>query len=1014
MTRRIQKASMPNKTELPAQAIDLETLRHPADVTRRNIPTAETSSLMAEEESAARPMLYPRNPDLDPQLVWRGKDALNSEPLSVPTVPIYIQEKVLPEALVRDLRRQTRNGTAPQADLFGGFDRITDPETKLEFYAHAENWSNRMILGNSLLVMNSLAEKEGLRGQVQMIYFDPPFAVSFSSNWQPSTRNRTVGETARDVSRQPEQIKAFRDTWKDGIHSYLAYLRDRLVVAHDLLTASGSIFVQIGDENVHRVRALLDEVFGPGSAVVTIVLKKKGGQRSSLVDPVNDYILWYSRSPRAGGLVKFRPLFEARELDAETLDEFTQIELGDGSEIRLADLRAPDGDDANYRLRPQQISRDYPGARLFRAWPITNGGERANQMDPVAFRGTASPPPNGRCWSHPSKAEPGQFSPMQRVVMAERLIGTTDAPQFKRYLDDFPFKILSNWWDGLGGPSNPIYAVQTNEEVIRRCLLMTTNPGDLVLDPTCGSGTTAFVAEQWGRRWITIDTSRVALALARTRLMAARHPAHLLRDSKEGAEKEAEITDRPSSEGRFVGDIRQGFVLERARRITSSTIANDVEVDIIHDKWHPTLDTAREALNAALGTTYEEWQVPRTLLADGSSPHPNPLPPAGEGAGKYPSPARREREGPIVQRLEGEGTVALTAFWNAKRERQAEMDASIARNADIELLHDRPYAKRNTVRVTGPFTVESLSPHRVLPTDEEDEALLAALAAEAGEEPPPRRKLRAKPNGAGSDDFVTAVLDNLAKAGVQNTKKNERLTFATIRPWPGKGYVAAEATYEEAGKQKRAAIVIGPEYGTVGQELVREAARECRDWADALVICGFAFDPQVGETTMNLGRLAVLKARMSQELHAADAYKAGGGNLFVVFGEPDIALDRDDAGQCVVRLRDVDIFDPTTGEVRSSGKVEEDVACWFIDTDYDGDSFFVRHAYFLGGKNPFEKLKSALKAEIDEEAWSTLYKTESRPFPTPKSGRIAVKVINHYGDEAMRVFPVSENTPGNA
>ncbi|GGG46516.1 hypothetical protein GCM10010964_37360 [Caldovatus sediminis] len=415
-------------------------------------------------------------------------------------------------------------------------------------------------------------------------------------------------------------------------------------------------------------------------------------------------------------------------------------------------------------------------------------------------------------------------------------------------------------------------------------------------------------------------------------------------------------------------------MLERVPHVTLKSIASNAEIDVIHEKWQPKLDAARAALNAVLGTAHEEWQVPRSLPEDA------------------PAPARE----------------AHAAFWQARRERQAEMDASIARNAEVEFLHDRPYPKKGAVRVTGPFTVESLSPHRVLPADEEDEAVVEALAAEAGEAPPPRRRLRPNSEATAStgDDFVTAVLDNLAKAGVQNTKKNERLTFATIRPWPGKGHVAAEATYEEAGQQRRAAIVIGPEYGTVGQELVREAARECRDWADALVVCGFAFDPQVGETTMNLGRLTVLKARMSQELHAADAYKAGGGNLFVVFGEPDIALDRTKDGACIVRLRGVDIFDPTTGEVRSSGKVEEDVACWFVDTDYDGDSFFVRQAYFLGGKDPFEKLKTALKAEVDEAAWSTLYAKESRPFPAPKSGRIAVKVINHYGDEAMRVFKV--------
>ncbi|MFN7308118.1 MAG: hypothetical protein ACK5V0_11195, partial [Alphaproteobacteria bacterium] len=370
-------------------------------------------------------------------------------------------------------------------------------------------------------------------------------------------------------------------------------------------------------------------------------------------------------------------------------------------------------------------------------------------------------------------------------------------------------------------------------------------------------------------------------------------------------------------------------------------------------------------------TKHAEWQVPRTLPEDAK---------------------------PAVQE-------AHTAFWAARRARQAEMDASIARNADTEFLHDRPYTKKNAVRVTGPFTVESLSPHRVLPADEEDQAVMEALAQEAGAPVPERRPLRTRPDSdaGGGDDFVTAVLDNLGKAGVQNTKQGERLTFATLRPWPGGRFVSAEGEYEEAGAKKRAAIVIGPEYGTVGPDLVREAARECRDWADAMVVCGFAFDPQVGDSTMNLGRLVVLKARMNQELRAADAYKAGGGNLFVVFGEPDIALEQ--AGEeCVVRLKGVDIFDPTTGEVRSSGRVEDDVACWFIDTDYDGDSFFVRHAYFLGGKDPFEKLKTALKAEVDEDAWASLYRTESRPFAKPKSGRIAVKVINHYGDEAMRVF----------
>ncbi len=472
--------------------------------------------------------------------------------------------------------------------------------------------------------------------------------------------------------------------------------------------------------------------------------------------------------------------------------------------------------------------------------------------------------------------------------------------------------------------------------------------------------------------------TRLALRLhiARTRLTAARHPADVLRDSEEGAHKEADLTGHTPPEGPFTHDIRQGFVLERVPHVTLKSIVNNTEIDVIHAKWQPILDDARAVLNAAAGTNYEEWQVPR------ETPPLNPLP-QGEGEKSH-------------------ATIALLAtFWHARRERQKEIDASIVRHADTEYLHDRPYTKRNTVRVTGPFTVESLSPHRVLPVGEDDAALLAAIEDETGEPTPPRHKLRIPEE---QTDFATVVLENLRAAGVQNTRKNERLTFVTLKPWPGSALISAECEYEENGQRKRAAIVIGPEYGTVGADLVRDAAREARDLFDTLVICGFAFDPHVGEGTMALGRLTVLKARMNQELHTAASYKAGGGNLFVVFGEPDIALHADPDGTYRVEIRGVDIFDPTSGEVRSSGDVKQDIACWFIDTDYDGDSFFVRHAYFLGGKDPFERLKTALRAEIDEDAWATLYRTESRPFPKPQSGRIAVKVINHHGDEAMRVF----------
>ncbi|MCA3420508.1 MAG: site-specific DNA-methyltransferase [Roseomonas sp.] len=940
-----------SKPKVVQQPTAVETIVHPADIARKNIPTAETAALMAEEEARAEPKLYPRNPDLDPQLVWRGKDEQDSAPLRVETVPIYIQEKLYPEALIRDLQRVSAKEAPPQADLFGSFDRITDEAARLEFYQHAENWSNRMILGDSLLVMNSLAEKEGLRGQVQMIYLDPPYGIRFASNWQPSTRTRDLKEgKAEGMSREPEQIKAFRDTWKDGIHSYLAYLRDRLVVARELLADSGSIFVQIGDDNVHLVRGLLDEAFGADNFVAQIPFRKKTMPLGAkFLESMGDFILFYARDKAQ---LKFRRLFKDTSVVG---DNHWNVALDDAG--------------AFHRLSSAMVKGLEPlpdGWRIGRHVNMVPIGFDPERVFNVAFQDRSLPPTEGRSWKTDRTG-------MQRLLHARRLATYEDGDklQFTLLLSDYPVSPLNTYWMDTSAPPDMRYVVETNPRVIERCLLMTTDPGDLVLDPTCGSGTTAFVAEQWGRRWITTDTSRVALALARTRLTAGRFPAWLLRDSKEGAAKEAEITGRPPEEGPYRHDIRQGLVLERASHIEMGDIANNAGIDVIHDNWAPKIEAALAALNTALGTKHAEWQVPRNLPED------------------------------TKQVLKD----AHAAFWAARRARQAEIDASITQNAETEFLHDRPYTKKNAVRVTGPFTVESLSPHRVLPADEEDQAVMEALAQEAGAPVPERRPLRTRPDSdaGGGDDFVTAVLDNLGKAGVQNTKKGERLTFATLRPWPGGRFVSAEGEYEEAGAKKRAAIVIGPEYGTVGPDLVREAARECRDWADAMVVCGFAFDPQVGDSTMNLGRLVVLKARMNQELRAADAYKAGGGNLFVVFGEPDIALEQ--AGEeCVVRLKGVDIFDPTTGEVRSSGRVEDDVACWFIDTDYDGDSFFVRHAYFLGGQDPFEKLKTALKAEVDEDAWASLYRTESRPFAKPKSGRIAVKVINHYGDEAMRVF----------
>ena len=486
---------------------------------------------------------------------------------------------------------------------------------------------------------------------------------------------------------------------------------------------------------------------------------------------------------------------------------------------------------------------------------------------------------------------------------------------------------------------------------------MTTDPGDLVLDPTCGSGTTAYVAEQWGRRWITLDTSRVALALARARMMGSRYPYYMLSDSPEGRIKEAEIERRTISGSPLHGDIRQGFVYERVPHITLKAIANNSEIDVIWEDAQEDLEPLREELDHVLGESWEEWEIPR------------------DAEETWPDKAK-----------------SLHARWWERRiARQKEIDASIATNAEYEYLYDKPYEDRNKVRVAGPFTVESISPHRVLGVDEHGD-----IIAESS-------------NGYGSEyDFAKVMLDNLGSSGVQQAHREDRIEFTSVAPWPGR-LVCADGRYvegdEEDGIERRAAIFIGPEFGTVSRPDLVEAAREAADGGfDVLIACAFNYEAHTTEFE-SLGRVPVLKARMNADLHMADDLKnTGKGNLFVIFGEPDIDILEAENEQIQVRVNGVDVFHPNTGEVRSDGP--DGIACWFIDTDYNEEAFFVRHAYFLGASDPYKSLKTTLKAEIDADAWATLHSDTSRPFDKPDSGRIAVKVINHLGDEVLKVFRV--------
>jgi len=955
------------------------------EATRRNIATAELAALAErmEEISPVEPQHYPRrtplkkgeirerDEDLDPQiiwngarlrlspeqvrqlqdkgeveignaqLVWRGKDRQDWSDLVVQAPQLYIQEKVHPKAIIDDLIRRSKVSAAEKddaPDLFGDFNGLDDPEARLEFYQHDQHWSNRMILGDSLLVMASLAEREHLRGQVQCIYMDPPYGIKFNSNWQVSTQSRDVKDGKReDVSREPEQVKAFRDTWKDSIHSYLTYLRDRLTVARELLSDSGSIFFQIGDENVHAVRALLDETFGAKNFVSQIAFLKTTSSSSEGLSSVFDYVIWYAKSDQ----LKVRSLYHLKVAGEEGASQYSFGEDGAG-------IRRPlkDWDEAE-----RENLRIFAHDNLTSQRPAQGEDVRSFRYDGKSFntgKGTFKTDEVG----------------LTRLAQARRMMFVGNTLRYVRYLRDFAVFPITNMWSDtvISGFADPkIYVVQTSPKIIERCILMTTDPGDLVLDPTCGSGTTALVAEHWGRRWITTDTSRVALALARARIMGTKYPYYHLADSPDGRAKEQDVTGKIQSDSITHGDIRQGFVYERAPHITLKSIANNSEIDVIWEDFQTRLEPLRKELNAALGKTWEEWEIPREVNE------------------KWPSDVKGIHK----------------AWWEQRIARQKKIDDSVAKAADVEFLYDRPYEDKSRVRVAGPFTVESLSPHRVVPADEEE--LLDVQNAAAGKRR--RSKFVTPPT-----DFAAMVLEHLRSAGVHQSEKKDAIKFNSLQGWPGE-YIGAEGVFAEGQTQRRAGIFLGPEFGTVSRIDLVAAAREATEARfDVLIACAFNFDAHASELS-KLGPLPILKAKMNPDLHMADELKnTGKGNLFVVFGEPDIDVKTEKDGNLHVQVKGVDVFDPNTGDIRSNDT--DAIAAWFIDTDYDEENFFVRHAYFLGAQDPYKSLKTALKAEIDEEAWATLYRDTSRPFPRPSTGRIAVKVINHFGDEVMKVFTV--------
>lgn len=822
---------MPKKSvKSPTTAAPVKSYKH--QTTRARIPTQEESVRLSARDKQPVKKKYDYDPSLDPQLVWAGKKEAGAE-FGVPTVPIYVQEKIAPEAIIARLKLGGQDDRDRQL-LF--FEETAQQQFSkaVDFYKHEDNWQNRMILGDSLLVMNSLLEKEGMRGKIQTIYIDPPYGIKFGSNWQVSTRKRDVKDNKlEDFVRQPEQVKAFRDTWELGIHSYLSYLRDRLIVVRELLTESGSCFVQINDENVHLIRSLMDEVFRAENFVSQISFNKSSGLGANLLPTANDHIVWYSKNK---DVIKFRSIFLDKDASDEGLGRYNNVWLKD-NRTRPATKEEKQGD----------LSE---GAKLFTYSDLTKPGPGSKYV--VKFGGREYSP-GSRWWG----VTPDGFD---RLIKSGRIVATGNNLSYIRFFDDFPVFPLNNVWTDVGGimsRSDPkIYAVQTSTKAISRCLLMTSDPGDIVFDPTCGSGTTAFVAEQWGRRWITTDTSRVALALARTRLMTAKFPYYKLKEER---------------------NISAGFEYKSVPHVTLKSLANDEE-------------------------------------------------------------------------------------------------------PEQEVLYDQPFEDKNIVRVTGPFTVESLSPHRVSDAQEM----------------------------VSSERFVETVVSNLLKAGVQTGEKGARVEFVNLDILPSGPEVQASGEYKTKDGLKKCAVAIGPEFGSVDDDFIRDAARVAKKFADLLVVAATSFDASAFSVPSEIDGLPVMRVKINPDLSMGDLLKkTGSGNLFLAFGEPEVKVKTTKDG-VTVEIVGVDIYDPVKSEIRSSGSgdPEHEIAAWFIDTNYNGEAFFVTHAYFLGADKPYEKLKKALKADINESAWDELYSTVSRPFPKPKTGKIAVKVINHYGDEVMKIVDI--------
>jgi adenine-specific DNA-methyltransferase len=911
------------------------------DIGRAQIEQLIDDALASGDSAVMRAALQQLRKQAEPYLNWTGKAERTS--FEVDTVSLHVHERIDPATILGRIKKRMQDGKQGKAgpqlqdDMFRAwFDQPLSYREAIEFYKHDRGWANRLIAGDSLQVMNSLLQKESMAGQVQMIYIDPPYGIKYGSNFQPFVNKRDVKDRKdEDLTQEPEMIKAFRDTWELGIHSYLTYLRDRLLLAKELLHESGSVFVQISDENVHLTRNLLDEVFGPENFCSDIVYVKTTGLGTSRLDDCFDYLIWYAKD---ASKVKYQQLYVEKSVE----------EKGAGWFVRL-----PDGSNRGLTKNELRSGKHPLGARLYRPGDISSQG---NPQFDFPY-----------CASVFRKEWKTTIGGLNRLGKAGRLHLAENSVRYARFLNDFPVSSINSLWDDTATGNftdTKIYVVQSGTKAIERCVLMTTDPGDLVFDPTCGSGTSAFVAEKWGRRWITCDTSRVAVTLAKQRLMTASYDYYELKYPHEG--------------------LKAGFIYKTVPHVTLKSIVNNPEIDTIYELDHPAIGTALTALNAMLHVAPPKDGF---KVTEGGR--------KGESLDFAKSAALQEWEVPFDY-PDGWPVSAREAFDDFHRARQAmqqRMDASIAAHAYQETLYDQPEVSKTRMRITGPFTVEAVPFPSVASLDEAESA----------------RTTEADTGIARSGESLRqhSYRDELMKTGIRG-KGGQMLRFASLETVPELRYIHATGTLADTGE--RVVVSFGPEYAALEQRQVEMAMREAGELfprPKMIVFAAFTFDPEAAKDIDNTKGITALKAQMNTDLLTEDLKKKQRGNQsFWLMGQPDVELRQLKDGHYQVEVHGFDYFDTNKGDLVSGGKGK--IAMWSLDTDYDERSLFPSQVFFpmAGKKDGWEKLKKNIKAELDESLLDKFHGTVSLPFEPGDNRKVAVKIVDDRGIESLKIIVI--------